>query len=60
MNVDIHNITNIKAQQRHHANGLPFFCITLEIETEDKGVNTVRLFSQQPMTLINPAIIQVG
>lgn len=56
MNVDIHSITDIKAEQRQHTMGAPFYCLTLEIRTEDGARQTVRLFSAQPMTLVNPAI----
>lgn len=60
MQLNIHNITNIKTEQKHHSFGdRSFFCLTLDAETEDKGTVTVCLFSEQPITLINPAIIQV-
>lgn len=56
MNVDIHSITDIKAEQRQHTMGAPFYCLTLEIRNEDGAMHSVRLFSAKPMTLVNPDI----
>ena len=59
MQLNVHNVTKIKAEQRHHGGSSSFFCLELEVETEDRGTVSLRLFSEQPMTLVNPAIIQV-
>jgi hypothetical protein len=60
MQLNIHNITKINTEQKHHSFGdRSFFCLTLDVQTEDKGAMSVCLFSEQPITLVNPAIIQV-
>ena len=61
MDVSIHNITAIKTEQRHHKGGMAFYCLNIEVDTYDalldsKGTQSIRLFSSQPITLVNPEI----
>lgn len=57
MHISIHRIEKIRTSQLHHSDyGNDFYCLRLDITTEDEKEVEIRLFSSQPMTLVNPEI----
>lgn len=57
MNVSVHNVTSIEAEQsRYWSNKeCEFHRLRIEVRTDD-GLHVVELFSSKPMTLVNPQI----
>lgn len=57
MNVSIHNVTSIEAEQSRFWSGKEseFHRLRLDVRT-DEGLHSIEFFSSKPMTLVNPQI----
>lgn len=57
MKVSIHNVTSIDVEQARYWSGKEseFHRLSIFVKTNE-GIQTIELFSNKPMTLVNPQI----